>query len=122
MGKPELFAKRRKRLMLNRSFLKGLYEGSRVDNKCRIQVGTKFQLNNLLVILGNICKGDIPIRKEDFEKIKKARRIPHLYKLRDRDYLIRITKGSDTDKKRFLTVFTSLFKNLLFPIFNKTSQ
>ena len=68
-------------MLANKTFLKGLYSGSRSDNVCRIQVGTNFNLNNSLCVLHFLCLGDIPWSKKSHDIVRKARRIPHLYKV-----------------------------------------
>ena len=68
-------------MLANKAFLKGLFLGNRSDNVCRIHVGTNFNLDNTLCVLHYICSGDIPWAQKSHDEVKKARRIPHLYKV-----------------------------------------
>lgn len=69
-----------------------------------------------------LCKsfllGDIPWKRENLENVRRCRRLPTLYKVRDRGYLAELTKGEADAKKRFLSKFASLYSDILFPLFN----
>ena len=68
-------------MLANKYYLKGLFNGSRSDNVARIQVGTNFNLDNTICVLYYLCIGDIPWARANHDTVKKARRIPHLYKV-----------------------------------------
>ena len=106
-------------MLSNRPFFKGLYHGSRSDNLCRIQLATRFQLDNCLLTLHFLCEGSIPWPKEKFNVVKKSRRIPHLYKLRDKDFLRKLVKSEKSEKRAFLNNLASLFHAILQPLFVK---
>ncbi len=110
---------RRMSLQKNKRFLKGLYLGNKVQNLARLEVASKYQISNLLNVIHYICKGDIKIKKENFDAIKKAKRIDALYSLRNASE-VKIFKTKPIESQiLFLKKFASLYVYILHPLFNK---
>lgn len=114
MGHEEL----RKSMLKEKSFLKQLYEEKKgYVNMRAIAKASEGQRRVLLNVLYCVSQGHIPIKKGHFHNLVMSKRKLRLQSL-GQTYK-GLAKGSKEDQIRFLKQFSSLYSQLLFPLFNK---
>ena len=109
---------RRKILLKNKRFLNGLFTGSKSENLARLTVATKFQLRNLMFVIHYICNGEITFLVEHQAILRKARRIPALFKLQEKSEVLKLLKEPLDKQRAYLKTFSSLYSSILHPLFN----
>lgn len=110
--------KLRKKLLMHKAFLKSLYsEKCGKVNVIRIERSTKKERGVLFQIMFCICQGHIPIKKQDFEKIRQANRKPKLQDIGKN--LKKFLRSSESEQKKVLKQFSSLFPQLLRQLFEQ---
>lgn len=108
----------RAHMLRNRVFLHSLYSENKSRNAQRINVASKYQCDVLIKILRNLML-NIPMTKEHYEKVRNARKLPFLQKLKDETYFRNLLKDKKEAKVAYLKTFLTLYPVLLFCLFNK---
>ena len=103
----------------NKTFLKSVYSDPKRKAAARLSLATIGQTKVLLRVLHYLCNGHIPMKKANFEKVKSARKISTLHKIRSREDLVKFMKLPKSEQISFLNKFLSLYPLLLHPLFNE---
>lgn len=107
-------------LMLhNKSFLKALFESKSVKAEKSVLIkSTIDEINVLLHVLFSITQGEIPIKKRDFQILKKSKRISILHNTFENKLKFdNIMSLNLKEKMKLLYKFTSIYSTLLCPLF-----
>jgi len=110
----------RSAILKNKNFLKGLCSDPKKKAAARLSLATITQTKVLLRVLHYLCNGHIPLKKNHFEKIKLARKISTLHKIRSREGLVSHMRLQKADQISYLNKFLSLYPRLLHSLFNET--
>ena len=114
----EVALKRHKRLKAHREFLQTLYTGSKWKVMSTLTGAETSELDCLLKVFNYMASGEIPLCREQFDKVRQAKKVPVFMRLSTKDSLNGMMNSSDAEKKKYLKKFTSLYNALLFPLFN----
>lgn len=109
----------RKLMQKNRVFLHLLQTDSKTNTRQRIHVCTNIQANVLLHILHRISNGEIPVKKQYADYLRKTRKVPFLNQIREKKQLSTCLKQTRGEKVTFLKKFTALYPKLLELLFEK---
>ena len=103
----------------DKRFLLDLYSNNIYQNKKLIASATQEHLNTLLKILHLIANNEIPIEKDDFDLIKKAKKVGLLRKKikTNSDFLALLSSAEE--KRIYLRRFAGVFRSLLKPFFEE---
>ena len=107
----------RKYMLKNRVFLHLLFTDKKSNTTQRLSVCTNYQANVLINILNKIVTGEIPLKKTDFQALKRTRRLKFLKKVETGSELTKLLRSSRDNKVRYLKQFTTLFPRLLRQLF-----
>jgi hypothetical protein len=105
----------------NKSYLKSLFEASSIEKvKQILRASSQDQANILLQVLFCLTHGRIPIKKLEFETIKKSRKHLLLHKFfHNNEEYEKLLHLSLKRKINVLFKFAVIYKNLLFTILVK---
>ena len=109
----------RKQMFKNRVFLHLVQSDDKKNTRQRINVCTNIQANCLLHVLHNISNGEIPVRKEYAEYLRKTRKMPFLNKIREKKAVTTFLKKTRDEKVSFLKKLTALYPKLLALLFDE---
>ncbi len=114
----------RQSILQNKHFLKAIFESqSNKTTKTLLLNSNKEEIDTLLQILFSITQGDIPIKRKNFEILKKSNRLFYLHN--QFENIIKFNKILSLDLKTkmgLLFKLKSIFSILLHPLFHKTSE
>lgn len=107
----------KKRMLKHKSFLAKLYKEKKGGvNKRTIQRASERQRKVLLNVLFCIVHGHIRISKAHFREVVQSKRMPKLVQIGKA--IKRLLNAPETEQKRCLKQFSSLYSLLLSPLFN----
>lgn len=109
----------RETLMRNRLFLFGLQSGTRKNNNERLNTASSFQCNVLIKVLHYIANGKIKLKKSEFERIQRARKITVLNAVKPKSEALKKLKGTRQSKIDYLKKLCTLYSSLLYRLFYK---
>lgn len=109
----------RETLLRDKRFLIDLYHNNKLQNQSQITGAEEFHLNTLIRLIHLILNNTIPILEENFEKLKRARKISFLKKhfKSNKDFL-QILQGPREQKVAILKKLSALFCNILAALFD----
>lgn len=108
----------RKAMLQHKTFLKKLHDEKKgYANKRSIAKASEPERKVLLNVLYCICQGHVPIKKNHFTNLIKSKRKLRLQSL-GKTYE-RLATASKEDQIKYLKQFSSLYSQLLYPLFNK---
>lgn len=104
----------------NRHFLRDVYKQSHSSYKLRksLTKATIEQLKVLLNILRATSKGDIPMSRARYDKLKVTRSFKKLNSLKHEDEYRKVLAYNRTQLVTFLNFFLKLWETYLFPLFD----
>lgn len=105
-------------MLKHRLFFFSLYNETTVHTRQRLNVASNFQCNILLKVLHKIATGRIPLKKEQFSKLKMSRKVHILNAVKSTEQLSNKLKGKKEEKIDFLKKLSSLYPALLYCLFN----
>lgn len=107
-------------LIRDKVFLKQLYSGPNVvKNKSILLSAENSELNTLLYYLHFVANGKIPITKNNFQALKKSKKLTFIQKKIEKDAdLSKLVNSSRKIKLNFLIKISTSFPNLLYALFN----
>lgn len=110
----------RQLLIQNKSFLKAIYEAESIKQKKSLLLNSSIdEVNILLHILFSITQGNIPIKRENFELLKKSKKLIFLHKQFENNAKFnKIMSATLKEKISLLMKFISVYSTLLFPLFH----
>ena len=104
----------------NKQFLKNLYEGQSLINNNIISFASDNALNVLVRVLHLIVNGTIPMRKNDFDAVKKSKKFGSLRKnFESKSAFLQTLNLKREFKMSLLKNFLSLYPNILYFMFNE---
>ncbi len=101
-------------------FLWHLYTNKVHTVRRRLMKATNSELCILIKIVFCIEQGYIPIKKKNFEKLVKRRRMKPILDLKYK--IKKILRSSLADKRKWATQLTSQYKYLLFALFEENKD
>lgn len=102
-----------------KAFLYDLYIGNARQNAIKISNAVDEKLNVLIKILHLICSGEIHLRKQDHETIKKSKRLNYLKQnFNTKVSFVRLLNSPREQKIIVLRKFSAIYKPLLYTMFN----
>lgn len=102
-----------------KSFLYELYIGNPRSNSTKISQATDQKLNVVIKILHLICIGEIHLRRDDYNALKKSKRLNFLKSnFNTKINYVRLLNGPREQKVNVLRKLSALYKPLLFTMFN----
>jgi hypothetical protein len=107
-------------LLRDKGFLYELYKGQKLLNRSKISGAAEFHLNTLIQLCHLIMNNAIPMLITNYEKLRKAHRIPLLknHFKANKDFL-EILEGSRENKVYILRQLSSVFPFLLASLFEE---
>lgn len=109
-------------LLNNKPFLENLYKGSSKQNSRLLDRASELQIDILIKVLFLICDGEIHLTKENYESLKRARRLNFLKKHFNSSTQFYNTLSLPTEKKlTILKNFCAVYRELFFTFFNQIS-
>ena len=110
----------RETLLRDKRFLIDLYHNNKLQNQSQITGAEEFHLNTLIRLIHLILNNAIPILEENFEKLKRARKISFLKKhfKSNKDFL-QILQGPREQKVAILKKLSALFSYILAALFEE---
>jgi len=100
-------------------FLYKLFKGSPRGNANVIANASDCELDTLIKVLHLICIGSIHFRKQDFEILKKSKRLNFLKSyVHKKDSYVKLLHSSREEKIQILRKFSALYNCLLYMLFN----
>lgn len=110
----------RQLFLRHKLFLKNLYEGQALTNSNTLSFASDTSLNVIIRVLHLIANGEIPMRKDDFEVLKKAKKFLFLRRKFEKNSAFIETFSLKREfKLAVLKQFCSVFPNILYFMFNE---
>ena len=109
----------RETLFRNHLFLYGLQSGSRKNNNERLNTASTFQFNVLIKVLHYIANGKIKLKRSEFERIQRARKVTVLNAVKLEEEALKKIKQSRQEKIDYLKKMCTLYSSLLYRLFFK---
>lgn len=107
-------------LIRDKDFLKSLYESNSVARaKNVLSFASDQKLNTLIRFLHLLASGEIKIKKEHFDALKKRHLNAVNKNLESKKMLRTLLNGEREVKLQVLTKFCAVFRELLFTLFNQ---
>lgn len=107
-------------LLNNKPFLQDLYRGSSKQNSRLLDRASEHQIDIIIKVLFLICEGEIHLTKENYESLKRARRLNFMKKHFNSSNQLTTTLNLPTDKKlAILKNFCAVYRELFFTFFNE---
>jgi len=108
-------------LVRDKEFLNELYASQSVPEAKRlIMFASDQKLDTLIKYFHFLANGEIKIKKEHFDLIKKSQLISLKRKVEKKKALAETLKGERKTKVSFLQKLANVLPNLLYPLFNET--
>ena len=107
-------------LIRDKQFLKSLFETSNVfKNKHLVNTADDAHLDTLIKYLHFVTNGKIFINRQNFEVIRKTKKIKILQKfVESENSTLMLLNGTRRQKVQFLLKLTSVYVNLFYGLFN----
>lgn len=105
-------------LLADKDFLSKLFTNSPRKNKLTLSNADEKKLNTLIKVLHLVCNGHIKVRKQDFERIKRSKRMPFLKRTFEKKAsYIHTLKLTRIEKQKLLVKLISVYKYLFHYLF-----
>jgi hypothetical protein len=107
-------------LLRDKGFLYELYKNNKLQNRKKISGADEFHLNTVIKILHLILNNEIPLLEDNYEKVKKARKVPLLKKnFKTHKDFLSIVEGPRERKVSVLQQLSPIFCFLLSALFEE---
>ncbi len=110
----------REDMKMHHEFLWELYSSKTHTVRRRIMKATNLELCILIKIIYCIEQGYIPIRKQNFDKLVKRRRMKPILNLKYK--IKKVLRSSVDEKRKWATQLTSQYKYLLYSLFEDENK
>jgi len=101
------------------NFLYKLYTNNPRVNSVTISNANDKELDTLIKVLHLICNGFIDLRKQDYQILKKSKRLNFLNKfLQRKDAYVQLLQSNRENKIQILRKFSALYNSLFYLLFN----
>ena len=115
-------SKLRNLMLLNKNFLAELYKSPNPSiTKKTLSFASNLQLRIVIHILHCLSKGWIPLKRQQFDSLHKAKKTRYLNdQFLKKTSVNKLLRSERKDQLEVLFKFSSCFQNLFYSIFNKT--
>jgi hypothetical protein len=107
-------------MLRDKGFFSNLYQSNNKENKKTLHFSDDRQLNILIKVVYLIVNGEIAISSQNFELVKKSKRVVFMKKhFGKKKEFIKLLNSSREEKLKILSGLTSVYPYLLFGLFNE---